>query len=373
MTSLKLLTPQIPIDQKRERRMTTAQIRGHQSILEMLDRALSRERLPHALLFAGPVGVGKKRVARYLAQCLFCEQTPADQLSCCQECNSCKQMAAETHPDLISIECPADKAVLPLSLIIGSDDKRGREGVCYEMSLRPMSGNRRIAIIDDADKMNAESANALLKTLEEPSASYLMILIASELDAILPTIRSRCQLIRFGELSSDDVSELLLEQQLTESPEQAQQVARLSGGSLAVASELLDENMQELRRNITRLLSQHPFRPQAFSQAVIKAVDDIGGNTAAQRKTVHWILRFCADFYHQALQTAAGYQSGVENGSVEKFVSGFPGSPEDRIEKLGSLLDRLLETEEQIDRNATISLCIECLSEDLRALQKSGS
>lgn len=353
--------------------MTTAQIRGHQSILEMLDRALSRGRLPHALLFTGPIGVGKNRVARYLAQCLFCEQTPADQLSCCHECSSCKQMAAGTHPDLLSVECPPDKAILPLSLIIGSEDKRGREGICYEMSLRPMTGNRRIAIIDDADKMNAESANALLKTLEEPSANYLMILIASELDAILPTIRSRCQLIRFAELSTADVSELLLEHQLAQSTDQAQQVARLSGGSLAVATQLLDENLQELRHNITRLLCQHPFRPQAFSQAVIKAVDDIGGNTAAQRKTAHWILRFCADFYHQALQSAAGFQSELNNGQVEKFVTGFAGSTEDRIEKLGSLLDRLLETEEQIDRNATISLCIECLSEDLRAIQKSAS
>ena len=351
--------------------MTTDQIRGHQTILEMLDRALSRGRLPHALLFAGPVGVGKNRVARYLAQCLFCEQTPSDQLSCCRECNSCKQMAAGTHPDLISIECPPDKAILPLSLIIGSEERRGREGVCYEMSLRPMTGNRRIAVIDDADKMNAESANALLKTLEEPSANYLMILIASELDAILPTIRSRCQLIRFAELSADDVSELLLDHQLAESPEQAQQVARLSGGSLDVASQLLDENLQELRTSITRLLCQHPFRPQAFSQSVIKAVDDIGGNTAAQRKTAHWILHFCADFYHQALQTAAGHESAVNNAQIDKFVNGFPGSTEDRIEKLGSLLDRLLETEEQIDRNATISLCIENLSEDLRALQKS--
>lgn len=339
----------------------------------MLDRALSRGRLPHALLFAGPIGVGKQRVARYLAQCLFCEQTPPDQLSCCQECNSCKQIAAGTHPDLLSVECPPDKAILPLSLIIGSEDKRGREGICYEMSLRPMTGNRRIAIIDDADKMNAESANALLKTLEEPSANYLMILIASELDAILPTIRSRCQLIRFAELSTADVSDLLLEHQLTESPEQAQQVARLSGGSLSVASELLDENLQELRRNITRLLSQHPFRPQAFSQAVLKAVDDIGGNTAAQRKTVRWILRFCADFYHRALQSAAGYQAGTDHQAVEKFVSGFAGSPADRIETLGALLDRLLETEEQIDRNATINLCIESLSEDLRALQKTVS
>lgn len=349
--------------------MTTEQIRGHQLILEMLQRALSRSRLPHALLFAGDAGIGKKRVALHLAQCLFCTQTPADQLESCGECASCKQMTAETHPDLISIECPPDKAILPLSLIIGGDDHRGREGVCYEMSLRPMSGDRRIAIIDDADKMNAESANALLKTLEEPSANYLMILIASDLDSILPTIRSRCQLIRFGRLSQDDIAGLLIEQQLLDSEEQANQIARLSEGSLKIANQLLDENLQNLRVNITRILSKQPFTPQTFSQAVMQAIDDVGGNTAAQRKTANWIIKFCADFYHLALQFAAGYNTEFDTEQIRNFVAGVPGDPEDRIEKIGNLLDRMLQTEEQIAKNATIGLCIESLSADLRGIQ----
>ena len=349
--------------------MTTDQIRGHQTILEMLQRALSRGRLPHALLFAGDAGIGKKRVALYLAQCLFCEQTSADNLSSCGECASCKQMTAGTHPDLISVECPPDKAILPLSLIIGGDDQRGREGVCYEMSLRPMSGDRRIAIIDDADKMNAESANALLKTLEEPSANYLMILIASELDAILPTIRSRCQLMRFGRLSQEDVAELLLEQQIIDSTQQANQIARLAEGSLKIASQLLDENLETLREKITRILSQHPFQPQVFSQAVMQAIDDVGGNTAVQRKTANWIIKFCADFYHQALQFAAGYESDIDSEQIRKFVAGIPKEAEDQIEIIGNLLDRMLQTEEEIARNATIALCIESLSEDLRGIQ----
>tara|TARA_R110002111_G_scaffold247140_4_gene310160 strand:- start:59312 stop:60367 length:1056 start_codon:yes stop_codon:yes gene_type:complete len=349
--------------------MTTDQIRGHQSILEMLDRALSRSRMPHALLFAGDAGIGKKRIALHLAQCLFCLQTPASELTCCQECNSCKQMAAGTHPDLITVECPPDKAILPLSLIIGGDDHRGREGVCYEMSLRPMLGNRRIAIIDDADKMNAESANALLKTLEEPTANYLMILIASEMDAILPTIRSRCQLIRFGRLSEEDVAELLLQQQLVDSESQAAQIARLAEGSLQIACQLLDDNLEELRVSITRQLSKKPFQPQVFAQTVIQAIDDVGGNTAAQRKTANWIIKFCADFYHQALQYASGYNSGIDSEQVTKFVAGFSGETEDRIEKIGNLLDRMIQTEEQIDKNATIALCFESLSEDLRGIQ----
>lgn len=348
--------------------MTTDQIRGHQTILEMLQRALSRGRLPHALLFTGDAGVGKKRVAHYLARCLFCSQTPKDELTCCGDCDSCKQMAAGTHPDLISVECPPDKAILPLSLIIGDDDRRGREGVCYEMSLRPMSGDRRIAVIDDADKMNAESANALLKTLEEPSANYLMILIAADLDSILPTIRSRCQLIRFGHLAQDDIAELLLEQSLVDSSEEATRIARIAEGSLHIASQLLDENLEALRTKITRVLSRHPFQPQAFAQSVMQAIDDVGGNTAAQRKTASWIMKFCTDFYHQSLQFAAGYQSGQESDLIRNFVAGLPGETEDRIEILGDLMDRMVLTEEQIARNATVALCIETLSEDLRAI-----
>ncbi|WP_298865513.1 DNA polymerase III subunit delta' [uncultured Gimesia sp.] len=348
--------------------MTTDQIKGHQSILEMLNRALSRGRMPHALLFAGDAGIGKKRIASYLAQCLFCQQTAADQLSCCHECDSCKQMAAGTHPDLISIECPPDKAILPLSLIIGRDENRGREGVCYEMSLRPMLGNRRVAIIDDADKMNAESANALLKTLEEPTANYLMILIASELDVILPTIRSRCQTIRFGRLSEENVAELLLQQELVESEDQAFQIARFAEGSLKTASQLLDDNLKALRVSITEHLGKKPFLPQVFAQVVIQAIDDIGGNTAAQRKTANWIIKFCADFYHQALQSASGYNPGISSEELRQFVAGFSGETEDRIEKIGNLLDRMIQTEEEIAKNATISLCIESLSADLKGI-----
>ncbi len=348
--------------------MTTDQIKGHQSILEMLNRALSRGRMPHALLFTGNAGIGKKRTASYLSQCLFCQQTPADELSCCHECSSCKQMAAGTHPDLVTVECPPDKAILPLSLIIGSDDQRGREGLCYEMSLRPMLGDRRIAIIDDADKMNAESANALLKTLEEPTANYLMILIASELDSILPTIRSRCQTIRFSRLSEADVTELLIEQELVESEDQAIPIARLSEGSLKIASQLLDDNLKELRVSITAQLSNKSFQPQVFAQAVIQAIDDIGGNTATQRRTANWIIKFCADFYHQALQFASGYSPGGTSEQLSQFVSRIAGDPEDQIEKIGNLLDRMIQTEEQINRNATISLCIESLSEDLKGI-----
>lgn len=346
--------------------MTTKQITGHQSTLEMLNRALSRGRLPHALLFVGDPGIGKKRIASYLAQCLFCQQTSADQLLCCQECSSCKQMAAGTHPDLITAECPPDKAILPLSRIIGSDDNRGREGVCYEMSLRPMSGDRRIAIIDDADKMNAESANALLKTLEEPTANYLMILIASELDSILPTIRSRCQTIRFGRLSEKEVGELLVQQELVDSESQALEIARFAEGSLQVASQLLNDNLEELRVKITGQLGKSPFQPQVFAQAVIQAIDDIGGNTAEQRKTANWIIKFCADFYHQSLLLASDYHPGTQSEELTPFVAGFSGEIEDRIEKIGMLLDRMIQTEEQINKNAGIALCIESLSEDLK-------
>ncbi len=350
--------------------MLTDQIRGHQPVLEMLQRGLSRGRMPHALLFVGDAGIGKKRVARHLAECMFCQQSAVDQFTCCHQCNSCRQMAAGTHPDLISVECPPDKAILPLSLIIGKDDQRGREGVCYEMSLRPMLGERRIAIIDDADKMNAESANALLKTLEEPTANYLMILIASELDAILPTIRSRCQAIRFGRLSDEDVVELLIEQQLVDSRDQATQIARLAEGSLETARQLVDHSLESLRVNILKLLSHNPFQPQVFAQSIIQAIDDVGGDTASQRKTANWILKFCSDFYHQAFQYLSGYSSDQHSEQIRAYVSGFSGEIEDQIEIMGKLLDRMALTEVQINQNATIALCIESLSEDLYQILK---
>ena len=222
-------------------------IRGHGERVEWFRRTLRRGRLSHAYVFAGPDGVGKRLFARTLAQCLFCQRHSNEELLACGECSACKQVMAGSHPDLHEVSRKAGKSEFTIDLFLGPSENRGREGLCYDLSRLPMAGDRKIAIIDDVSAMNVEAANAFLKTLEEPPPKALIVLIADNLDALLPTIRSRCQTVRFDPLSSRDIAELLVQQELVAEPAEAVALAELSGGSLKVATQLLDSALRELR------------------------------------------------------------------------------------------------------------------------------
>ncbi len=191
--------------------MIWEKIIGQSEAIDVLHRSAASGRLAHALLFVGPPGVGKGLAARTLATALLCERVPESELDACGECPSCRMMQAGTHPDFLSVACPEGKSELPIELLVGSRENRGGEGLCHDLSLRPMAGRRRVALIDDADRMSNESANALLKTLEEPPPYAVIVLIAADSSKILPTIRSRCQTVRFGPLDPSQVARLVTE------------------------------------------------------------------------------------------------------------------------------------------------------------------
>ena len=171
--------------------MSWNDVLGHADLVEKFRKSAAGGRLAHAYAFVGPAGIGKKRFAVELARCLLCERHGDQELDSCGQCPSCQQVAAGTHPDFIFVSPPEGKSILPIKLIAGDKDTRGKEGLVYDLSLKPMSARRRVAILDEADWMNDEAANALLKTLEEPPPHSVLILIASAADRLLPTIRSR--------------------------------------------------------------------------------------------------------------------------------------------------------------------------------------
>ncbi len=151
------------------------QLIGHQQQKIWFHRALAKKRLASSFLFVGPDGIGKRTFARLLAKSLLCGRTAPDSLDACGSCEDCAQVDAGTHPDLIELAKPEGKSDLPLELLIGSPEKRMREGLCYEINLRPYGGRRKVAIIDDADFNNQAGANSLLKPLEAPTDDSVMI------------------------------------------------------------------------------------------------------------------------------------------------------------------------------------------------------
>src|SRR5205085_1514977 len=150
-------------------------------------------------LFAGPEGVGKRLFALELAKALLCEEPP-ETLTSCGKCSACLLVDAGTHPDLFQISKPEDGNVLDIETV--------RE-LCAGFALKSARGRGKVAIVDDADDLNEQAANSFLKTLEEPPAGSVFILIGTSLELQLQTIRSRCQPIRFAPLPSPLVKQIL--------------------------------------------------------------------------------------------------------------------------------------------------------------------
>jgi len=342
-------------------------LRGHRDQIEMLRRSIARGRQAHAYLFAGMAGIGKSRFARIFAQSLFCENHADTELMACDECSPCRQMNAGSHPDFFAIGCPEGKNEIPVSVFNGDKERRGQEGLIHDISLRPMAGSRRIAIIDDANRMNEEGANAMLKTLEEPPPNSMLILIAENLDALLPTIRSRCQLVRFSSLSANDVSDLLLETEIASTAEEATAAAAMSEGSLHIAAQLLNPALRTLRLKLYDALSTSDLRPIDVANSMTSGIDELGGDTNEHRRNAGWLIRFAQEFYRQVALRLSG--DSVPEGPGTEFVARFTALLTAKgakgIEIAMELFDRCVLAENHISWNVGPAKTMELLFDDL--------
>jgi DNA polymerase-3 subunit delta' len=207
--------------------------------LSVLRRALAAGRAHHAYLFTGPDGVGKERTALALAATLLCNapnRQPED--DACGDCNACHLLASDNHPDFhlihrgLHVHHP-DRTVRASSgmrLVVDLI----RHFLIAPAGMKPTQGDRRVFLIRDAQRMNEEAQNALLKTLEEPPPSATLILVTSSADRLLPTIRSRCQQVAFDLLPPDFIAAQLAARTDADSAT-AQALAALAGGRLGVA------------------------------------------------------------------------------------------------------------------------------------------
>ena len=215
-------------------------IYGQDRQIEMLQRAMRTDRVPHAYLFHGMQGIGKKTAARGLAQALNCREDNAD---FCGRCPSCSKTGRGTHPDIVFIE--------PDGIFIKIEQIRDLQN---QIQFRPFEGRKRVFIVADADRMNDPSANALLKTLEEPSPSNILILTTSRVHKLPQTILSRCQKIRFRPLRPEVVASFLRDR-VAMDEESARALASSTGGSIGRALEMSKESLLDFKREITGLLS----------------------------------------------------------------------------------------------------------------------
>jgi DNA polymerase-3 subunit delta' len=200
------------------------QLYGHQWAQRLLRRAVQQGTTRHSYLFLGPEHIGKTTLARAFAQALTCENpTENDGLGACGHCRSCRLAAENTHPDH-RLFAPAGNQLLI---------EQARK-IIHEASLSPVESRYKVFIITAFERANVNTANALLKTLEEPSATTRIILISHQPSGLLDTIVSRCQLLRMRPLPEQTVMRALQEQTRLDERD-ARRLARLSNGRLGSA------------------------------------------------------------------------------------------------------------------------------------------
>ncbi len=208
---------------------------------QQVTQLIETERLPHAMLLQGNQGLGKSDFAIAMAAAVLCKQPGADRQAC-GTCSACRLLAAKTHPDLHCLKpTPPTKTTSKNPVLsIKIDDVRS---LCEKLNQTSQFGGYRVAIINQADQMNAASANSLLKTLEEPGQNVLMILATSKTHRLPVTIRSRCQTLRFSEPEGSQALAWMRQSERAQGVSDAQllQALKQSYGSPLAALNQLDD------------------------------------------------------------------------------------------------------------------------------------
>ena len=282
-----------------------SQVRAQEAALRTIDYALESGRVHHAYLFVGPEGVGKELTAFGLAQALVCERQGADAgpglfgatekppIRACGACSACvravprEDTTLTVHPDVVVLE-RALYTAQQLGSRTGETQfisiNQVRTLVLARAAFPPHEGRAKVFIIRRAEELHPSASNALLKTLEEPGASTHFILLTSQPEALLPTILSRTQRVRFAPLPDDVVTDVLVAKGVEAS--RAKDAARLAGGSVEVGMLLADPDESEVRQRFVESALAATTSPSieavlALAEAAKKDKDRLPSNIAA--------------------------------------------------------------------------------------------
>lgn len=233
------------------------QVVGHEQVIEHLKTAIKQNKVSHAYIINGEKGSGKKLIAGIFAQTLQCEEKGVNP---CGRCKACIQAVSGNHPDIIRVT--HEKAG------IGAGDIRLQ--VNSDISIKPYTGPYKIYLIDEADKMTEQAQNALLKTIEEPPAYGVVILLAANQDSLLPTIQSRCVQLNLKTVDSQLIKELLIKRHGI--PEYAAALsADFSQGNVGRALRYASsDEFEQVKNEVLRLLKNIDEMPLYEVMEVIK-------------------------------------------------------------------------------------------------------
>ncbi len=237
--------------------MTFDSFIGNPKIIDRLRAKLREGRFPHGLIFSGPQGVGKHTCALMIAKSLNCTNATAPD-TFCNECTNCRKIEAGTHSDVMAISVEEDASQIKIAQI---------RHLLSMLDLQPLEGRNKIFIIDPADAMNAEAANALLKGLEEPPEKSFFVLITVNVHELLLTVRSRSQVYNFTPLTLDDIRRHGISDEL---------VVRWSEGSIGQARSLDIARLKSERELMLDFLETTVTANEEQFQDLLGASSDLG-------------------------------------------------------------------------------------------------
>lgn len=337
--------------------MSLRDIIGHRRLTALISRAIDRESLPPTLLFAGPSGVGKWRVARATAQAVNCLEPVRDAAGlpydACGRCRSCDRIARGVHVDVIALE-PDDRASIKIDAV---------RDVLSRTGYRPFEGKRRVVLIREADTLEPEAQNSLLKNLEEPPPGTVFILTTAVPGVLLGTVRSRCMRLRFGRLTAAEVTEALVRDHgLAEG--EARASAPLADGSIGQALALSDLDIGSLRDLAMRLLQQTSGRADTQSRLQAATAIVAGLSKKEERADLTAVLRLTASMLRdiEVLNSGAD-QRVLANPAISNDLSALARSfAGDRARTAFGAVDRALTA---LERNAGTKVVAEWLAVQL--------
>ena len=319
--------------------MSFSRVRYQSSAVRMLRAAVAGDRVPHAYLFVGPRGVGKGLAARQLTKLLFCRSPlQTDGPDSCDACDACRRVDRDVHPDLHWFRKEADRNDFRIELVARRE--RSPDAVVTEsVVLTPMEAPLTVTVLDDAELLNTSAANALLKTLEEPSPHAILILLCADASRLPGTILSRCQWVRFRPLPEAFVAEKVrhllaaradeaeADRSTDEQPEPVSDdeiafACRFAGGSIEGASSLAGSGLWDLKQ---QLVARLPDLTAAAALTMAEAIEKWGRDlarrqhlkakspeaNAVRRRAARLGLAAVASAFGDAALMAAGGQIGA--------------------------------------------------------------
>ncbi len=318
---------------------------GHEWAVSLLAEHVAQGRERHAYLFTGPQGVGRKTLAIRFAQALCCPE-PVSPGQPCQTCSTCRRLEGLLHPDLSILQAENEGGVLRIDQV---------RDLQHSLSLAPYEARYRIALVLRFEEANAAASNAMLKTLEEPPGKVILLLTAKGAENLLPTIVSRCEVIKLRPLSIEQTSAGL--QRLRGIPaETADKLAHISGGRPGYALRLYEqpellEQRQLALEDLLKLLGSSRRDRFAFVATSLE-----------QRIDVRNELQVWLTFWRDILITAAGLDDSITNLDYSSQVS--KGAGEVGLEQAQFYVSSTENTIERIDRNVNQRQALEVLVMD---------